>query len=82
MSFSLLILRTLIGALFGGHGAQKAYAAGGNETAGGALLALGLGTPAAAAGLTGVVGTAAATVHRPNGPAGAQAHGAAAGVSS
>lgn len=96
MSFALFLLRTLIGGLFVGHGAQKllgkfgghgpdgtgqffesigirpgkpmALAAGATETGGGALLALGLATPAAAAGLTSVMATAAWTVHKPNGP--------------
>jgi putative oxidoreductase len=38
------------------------------ETGGGALVALGLATPAAAAGLIGVMITAIRTVHLPNGP--------------
>ncbi len=45
-----------------------ALAAGLTETASGALLAAGLATPAAAAGITGVMSTAIAKVHRPNGP--------------
>ncbi len=45
-----------------------ALAAGSTELGGGALLALGLATPAAAAGLTSVMGTAAWTVHKDNGP--------------
>jgi putative oxidoreductase len=42
--------------------------AGATEAASGALLALGLATPAAAAGITGVMATAIRTVHQPNGP--------------
>jgi putative oxidoreductase len=49
-------------------GRQHALAAGTTETASGALLALGLATPAAAAGITGVMTTAIRTVHQPNGP--------------
>jgi putative oxidoreductase len=55
------------------HGMQMhpprahAYAAGATETAGGALLAAGLATPAAAAGLTGVMLTAIRKVHLKNG---------------
>ena len=45
----------------------NAYAAGVTETAGGALLALGLATPLAAASLTGVMVTAIRTVHLPKG---------------
>ena len=45
-----------------------ALAAGGTETAGGALLAAGLATPAAAAALTGVMTTAIKKVHLANGP--------------
>lgn len=45
-----------------------ALAAGLTETGSGALLAAGLATPAAAAGITGVMTTAIAKVHRPNGP--------------
>ena len=45
-----------------------ALAAGVTETAGGALLAAGLATPAAAAALTGVMTTAIKKVHLPNGP--------------
>jgi putative oxidoreductase len=48
-------------------GKPLAFAAGATEMGGGALLGLGLATPAAAAGLTSVMGTAAWTVHRPNG---------------
>lgn len=48
-------------------GKPMAYAAGATEAGGGALLALGLATPAAAAGLTSVMGTAAWTVHKDNG---------------
>ncbi len=46
----------------------NALAAGVTETAGGALLAAGLATPLAAAGLTGVMTTAIRKVHLPNGP--------------
>jgi putative oxidoreductase len=42
--------------------------AGVTETAGGAMLAAGLGTPLAAASLTGVMTTAIRKVHLPNGP--------------
>jgi putative oxidoreductase len=49
-------------------GRQHAIAAGTAETCGGALLALGLATPAAAAAITGVMTTAIRTVHAPNGP--------------
>jgi putative oxidoreductase len=45
----------------------NAYAAGITETAGGALLALGLATPLAAASLTGVMVTAIRKVHLRNG---------------
>lgn len=47
---------------------RNALAAGATETVGGALLALGLATPAAAAGLIGVMVTAIRKVHAPNGP--------------
>jgi len=47
---------------------RNALAAGATETAGGALLAAGLATPLAAAGLIGVMITAIRTVHLPNGP--------------
>lgn len=46
----------------------NALAAGATETAGGALLALGLATPVAAASLIGVMTTAIRTVHFKNGP--------------
>jgi len=49
-------------------GKRNAIAAGVTETAGGALLALGLGTPFAAAALTGTMVTAIRKVHLPNGP--------------
>jgi putative oxidoreductase len=49
-------------------GRQHAMSAGTAEAASGALLALGLATPAAAAGITGVMATAIRTVHQPNGP--------------
>lgn len=48
-------------------GKPMALAAGSTELGGGTLLALGLATPAAAAGLTSVMGTAAWTVHKDNG---------------
>jgi putative oxidoreductase len=47
---------------------RNAFAAGVTETAGGALLTLGLGTPLASAGLIGVMTTAIRKVHAPNGP--------------
>ncbi|MBO0809070.1 MAG: DoxX family protein, partial [Actinobacteria bacterium] len=47
---------------------HQALTAGMTETAGGGLLALGLATPAAAAGLTGVMLTAIRKVHLRNGP--------------
>jgi putative oxidoreductase len=96
MKLGLTILRTIIGALFFGHGTQKLYGwfgghgldgtgqffeslglrpgrkhatmAGAAEAGGGALLALGLLTPAAAAALIGVMSTALRTVHLKNGP--------------
>jgi putative oxidoreductase len=46
----------------------NALAAGVTETAGGAAVVLGLGTPAAAAALTGVMTTAVQKVHLANGP--------------
>ncbi|MDO8189103.1 DoxX family protein [Conexibacter sp. JD483] len=49
-------------------GKQNALAAGAAEAGGGALLALGLFTPAAAAALTGTMVTAIGTVHAPRGP--------------
>ena len=49
-------------------GRQHAMAAGAAEAGGGALLAVGLATPAAAAAITGVMTTAIRTVHQPNGP--------------
>jgi putative oxidoreductase len=49
-------------------GRQHAIIAGTAETGGGALLALGLATPAAAAAITGVMTSAIRTVHAPNGP--------------
>src|SRR5919198_3157195 len=49
-------------------GRQHAMAAGATEAGSGVLLALGLATPAAAAGITGVMATAIRTVHQPNGP--------------
>jgi putative oxidoreductase len=47
---------------------RNALAAGVTETAGGTLLAAGLATPLAAAGLIGVMITAIRTVHWKNGP--------------
>ncbi|MFL6139336.1 MAG: DoxX family protein [Frankiaceae bacterium] len=47
---------------------HHALAAGVTETAGGALLAAGLATPLAAAGLTGAMTTAIRKVHLRNGP--------------
>jgi putative oxidoreductase len=47
---------------------QNALAAGVTETAGGAMVAAGLATPLAAAGLIGVMITAIRKVHLPNGP--------------
>ncbi|HKE79493.1 MAG TPA: DoxX family protein [Solirubrobacteraceae bacterium] len=49
-------------------GRQHALAAGASEAGGGAALALGFATPAAAAAITGVMTTAIRTVHQPNGP--------------
>jgi putative oxidoreductase len=49
-------------------GRQHAMAAGATEMSGGALLGLGLATPAAGAALTAVMTTAIRTVHQPNGP--------------
>ncbi|MDQ6822847.1 MAG: DoxX family protein [Actinomycetota bacterium] len=96
MKLGLTFLRTVVGALFFGHGTQKLFgwfgghgpeatgqffenlglkpgikharAAGAAEAGGGALLALGLFTPAAAAALIGVMSTAIRTVHLKNGP--------------
>jgi len=96
MKFGLTVLRTVIGVLFFGHGAQKLFgwfgghgpeatgqffeslglrpgrkhatAAGAAEAGGGAALALGLFTPAAAATLIGVMSQAIRTVHLKNGP--------------
>jgi putative oxidoreductase len=48
-------------------GRPMAVAAGCNEMTSGALIALGLATPAAATGLMSVMETATWTVHRPNG---------------
>ena len=48
-------------------GRRNAIAAGVTETAGGAMLALGLGTPLAAAAITGTMITAIRKVHLPNG---------------
>lgn len=53
----------------GMHPARRnALAAGVTETAGGTLLAFGLATPLASAGLIGVMTTAIRKVHLPNGP--------------
>jgi putative oxidoreductase len=76
-------LQKLVGA-FGGPGPEgtqkmvrslglhppklQAFAVGATETGGGALVALGLATPAAAAGLIGTMTTAIRTVHLKNGP--------------
>ena len=49
-------------------GKQNAVASGVSETAGGALLALGLATPLATAALSGTMATALWTVHKDNGP--------------
>lgn len=49
-------------------GKRNAIAAGVTETAGGAALALGLGTPLAAAAITGTMITAIRKVHLANGP--------------
>lgn len=49
-------------------GRRHATAAGAAETAGGALIALGFLTPAAAASIIGVMATAIRTVHIKNGP--------------
>jgi putative oxidoreductase len=49
-------------------GRRHATAAGATEAGGGALLALGLFTPAAAAGLIGTMFTAIRKVHGPKGP--------------
>ena len=96
MKLFILVTRLLLGGLFFGHGAQKAFgwfggfgpdgtggwleslglrpgrkhamAAGATEMSGGALLALGLATPAAGAAITAVMTTAVRTVHQPNGP--------------
>lgn len=95
MNLGRLLLRTVIGGLFIGHGTQKLFGwfggpgpdrtekmmehlglrparahgllAGSTETACGAMLAAGLATPAAAAGLIGVMITAIRTVHLPKG---------------
>jgi putative oxidoreductase len=96
MEVGLLVLRIVVGALFGGHGAQKLFGwfgghglagtgaafeemglrpgrtmaaiAGTAEIMGGALLALGLLTPAAAALVIAVMTMAIAFVHWRNGP--------------
>jgi putative oxidoreductase len=47
---------------------RNAYAAGIAETAGGALLTIGLATPVAAAALIGTMATAIRKVHLPKGP--------------
>jgi putative oxidoreductase len=81
MSFGKLAARTVIGGLFLGHGLQKftgsiggsgldatEQAAALTESVGGAMLALGLATPLASAGLIGTVITAIRKVHLANGP--------------
>jgi putative oxidoreductase len=96
MKIGRLLLRTVVGGLFVGHGTQKlfgwfggsgldttaqgfeqlglrpgkpnAIAAGAAEAGGGALLALGLETPFAAAVLTATMLTAIHRVHAKNGP--------------
>lgn len=96
MKFGLTVLRSIVGALFFGHGTQKlfgwfgghgpeatgqffeslglrpgrrhAMTAGATEAGGGALLALGLFTPAAAAALIGTMYTAIQKVHFQRGP--------------
>ena len=96
MKLGLTLLRTIVGALFVGHGTQKlfgwfgghgpdatgqffeslglrpgrrhAVAAGAAEAGGGALVVLGLFTPAAAASIIGTMFTAIRTVHVKNGP--------------
>ncbi len=96
MKLGITVLRTVVGALFFGHGTQKLFgwfggrgpegtgkafenlglkpgvkqarAAGAAEAGGGALLALGLFTPAAAAVIIGVMSTAIRIVHFKNGP--------------
>src|SRR5947209_17219942 len=96
MKLGLTLLRTIVGALFVGHGTQKlfgwfgghgpdatgqffeslglrpgkrhAMSAGAAEAGGGALIALGFLTPAAAAAIIGTMATAIRTVHLKNGP--------------
>lgn len=96
MQVGSLLVRSLVGPLFIGHGAQKLFgsfgghgldgtagffesvglrpgrrhatAAGVTETAAGALLVLGLGTPLAAAMVTGTMTTAIRKVHASAGP--------------
>jgi putative oxidoreductase len=58
----------MMGALSMHPARRNALAAGISETAGGALLIAGLGTPLAAADLIGVMITAIRKVHLPNGP--------------
>jgi putative oxidoreductase len=58
----------MMGALQMHPAKANALAAGVTETAGGAAIALGLGTPLAAAALTGVMTTAIKKVHLANGP--------------
>jgi putative oxidoreductase len=64
MGLARLLLRTVVGGLFIGHGTQKLFGWFG----GGALLALGLATPVAEATLIAVMLTAISTVHGKNGP--------------
>jgi len=76
MSVGRLAARVVIGGLFIGHGTQKLFGWFGGPGRSGTeammeslnLRPAGLATPAAAAGITGVMTTAVAKVHRPNGP--------------
>ena len=81
MDLALLVLRVVVGLFFVGHGAQKLFGLfGGHGLAGtagffeqlglrpGALLALGLLTPFAAAAIIATMVTAILTVHGPKGP--------------
>lgn len=60
--------RQMMSALEMGPPEQHAFMAGALEAGGGALLALGLGTPVAASSLIGVMTTAIRKVHLRNGP--------------